>query len=322
LTLAKIHANMKIISREVRMDGRKKVLLTGGCGFVGGNIVEQAQARHDLQLFAVDNRLIPSNFSNVSWHALDLRDQAQLKDLFGRIAPDVVIHTAAMSDIDFCEKNRQVAREINIGVTESLAKLAGSHGSRFIWYSSDTIFDGTKGNYREEDPPNPLNYYAETKVQAEKIVSGLGKNWVIIRPSLVVGFPVWEQGNSFLWRTLHALKEGKQAAFPSKEIRTPMDVITLSRATLELATLDFSGVLHVAGNTVIDRFSMAQKLAVALGYGKELIIDQSMEAAAGRAARAPDASLCNDKAKRVLRTRLLDLDGEIKLILENRRMTR
>ena len=159
------------------MDRRIKVLLTGGCGFVGGNIVEQAQTRPDLELFALDNRIIPSTFSNVTWHALDLRDQGQLSELFARLAPDVVIHTAAMSDIDFCEKNRKLAQEVNIGVTEALVELAGRRGSRFIWYSFIELVHAEGCNFR-------VHFSASIFLFMANIVSQLALNvnsfWLVL----------------------------------------------------------------------------------------------------------------------------------------------
>jgi dTDP-4-dehydrorhamnose reductase len=283
---------------------------------VGANIV--AQAPLGLALQAIDPNAVALERENLSWHRFDLRDSATLQALFLSVYPRVVVHTAAISDIDSCQANQDLAQAVNVGVTRQLVELCRQTGARLVFFSSDSVFNGRMGNFRETDKPDPVNYYARTKVEAEKMIEENLKNWVIVRPSLILGLPVLGSGNSFLWRMIQSLKEGRQVAFPKTEIRSPIDVITLSRAVLELAAIGYTGILHLSGNDALSRFAMAQAIARALGYPLELVADSLPSVASGRAPRPANVVLDNRKAKEVLKTPMKGFAEALRLIIENR----
>ncbi len=141
------------------------------------------------------------------------------------------------------------------------------------------------------------------------------ENSVIARLSLVVGLPLLGAGNSFLAKMLTKLEEGETIKVPENEIRTPVDVITLGRALLELAENDFGGVIHLAGSDRLARYDMARRIAAHLGLPRELIVAVNSNAIPGRAPRPEDASLDNSKAKKMLRTPMHSLSGGLELIL-------
>jgi dTDP-4-dehydrorhamnose reductase len=184
--------------------------------------------------------------------------------------------------------------------------------------STDSIFDGVKGMYTEDDQPNGLNFYADTKIRAEKIVRDTVARGVITRLSLVMGLPVLGAGNSFLAKMFDSLKKGEQVKFPVNEIRTPMDVITIGRAFLEIAANDFTGTLHLAGSTRINRYEMACQIAEKLGLSRDLVVSTDSNAIPGRAPRPNDASLDNAKAKRVLTTPMQTLMSGLDLVLKSK----
>lgn len=292
----------------------RNVLITGAGGFVAGNII--TRAGEGMTVHGLEK--VPTDLAgdNLIWHVLDLQDSDALGEIFSTVQPEVVIHTAALSDIDYCQSHQEDAERVNVGITRTLVDLCAGAGVRMIYFSSDSIFDGRKGKYVEEDPPAPLHFYGKTKVQGEKIVQQGCDNWVIIRPSLVVGLPVLEAGNSFLWRMIKELKQGRTVAFPKQEIRSPLDVITLSRAVLELAGNNYRGILHISGNDTMDRFDMAQRIVGKLGYPPESVIDKKPVVNSGRAQRPRDVSLINVRAKAVLATPMLDFDQALELVIE------
>lgn len=289
-----------------------KLFITGFGGFVGGSVI--AQATKDWDIYAVDRIDIPENRDAVSYYSLDLLDFEKLTQLFEDINPDAVIHTAALADIDFCQNNREQAEAINVSVTRKLSELCAGNGAKLVFCSTDTVFDGQKGFYVEEDEPHPVNFYAETKVRAENIVNALD-NSVVARLSLVMGLPVMGRGNSFLARTIEKLGAGESVKFPQNEIRTPIDVITLGRALAELAGNDFTGTIHLAGNDHLTRYDMARRIAERLGFSRELIIATDSNAMPGRAPRPNDASLDNTKAKQILQTPMRSLMDGLDLTL-------
>ncbi len=295
----------------------KKLLLTGAGGFVGGHIA--ALAGGNLEMHAVVREHAAPKADGVVPHTLDLRSCDEARSLFLKVRPDVVVHTAALSDIDYCEAHPAEAEQINVGVTSTLAALSREVGARLIFLSSDSVFDGERGMYTEEDDAHPVNFYARTKVEAEQAVRQEAADWVIIRPALILGLPVLEAGNSFLLRMTRSLAKNREVAFPRNEIRTPVDVVTLSRAILELAGRSrasrYNGVLHLAGNDVLSRFDMARRIAARLGYPEELIVDKKSVVGSGRAPRPANVSLDNSRARGELQTPMRGLDGALGLVL-------
>jgi dTDP-4-dehydrorhamnose reductase len=183
-----------------------------------------------------------------------------------------------------------------------------------VYLSTDSVFDGERGNYSEEDRPSPVNYYAETKVRGEEAVRAMDSDWVIARLSLVVGLPTIGAGNSFLPKMLAVLESGKEVGVPGNEIRTPVDVITLGRALLELAGREETGIFHLAGNDAISRFEMAKRIAEKWGCPSSLVVRKDSGSIPGRATRPRDASLDNSKSRRLLETPMLGLDEALDLI--------
>jgi dTDP-4-dehydrorhamnose reductase len=291
----------------------KKLLITGFNGFVAGSVIAHAKGKWEIH--GIDLAGSPANDPDIFYHTLDLLDEAKLTDLFRKIAPDAVIHAAAMANIDVCQNNQEKAEKVNIGITKVIAGLCRETGAKIIFCSTDTVFDGKKGNYTEADLPNAVNFYAETKIKAEQIVLSASDKNVVTRLSLVMGLPVMGQGNSFLADTIEKLKKGLQVPFPANEIRTPLDVITLGKALVELAGNQFGGIVHLAGNTKINRYEMARQIAATLGYSPDLIQSTDSNAMEGRAPRPNDASLDNSLAKKILQTPMCTLTEGLALTL-------
>ncbi|HOC68942.1 MAG TPA: SDR family oxidoreductase [Candidatus Hydrogenedentes bacterium] len=292
----------------------KRLLLTGYGGFVAGSIVWQARGDWDVHALSLTEP--PSRSDGFTSYQFDLRDAEQLRKVFDAARPDAVIHTAALADIDYCERHPEEAVEINVGVTASLATLCRDADTRMILCSTDSVFDGVKGRYTEEDAPNPINTYAETKIRAEQSLLGAVNKGLVTRLSLVMGLPVLGAGNSFLAKMQNALEASREVLFPENEIRTPVDVLTLGRALLELAAMDCTGIVHLAGSTRLNRYEMACRIAERLGFSTDLVVPTDSNAMAGRAKRPNDASLDNSKARSLLKTPMCNLDEALDLIFQ------
>lgn len=293
-----------------------KLLITGSNGFVAGSVIAQAQKNWDVH--GIARSVLPTTSPNSTYHQLDLLDTGKLTQLFLKLKPDVVIHAAALANIDFCQDNRSMAEAVNVGVTNTIAECCKSNNCKMVLCSTDTVFDGSKGNYKEDDLPNAVNYYAETKIKAEEIVLAASEKNSVARLSLVMGLPVIGKGNSFLAETIAKLKKGEPVKFPENETRTPIDVITAGAALTELAGNNFGGIIHLAGNTRITRFEMAKQIAHTMGFPEELIISTDSNAIPGRAPRPNDASLNNSKAKSILKTPMLSLADGLTLTMNTK----
>lgn len=290
-----------------------KLLVTGLNGFVAGSII--AQARKTWEIHGVDVTEPSGLPADIQSYRIDLLDTDLISDLFRKVKPDAVIHTAAIANIDVCENNKELAWKVNVGITENLAKLCKETGAKMVVCSTDSVFDGIKGYYTETDAPNAVNFYAETKVKAENIVLSSSEKNIVARLSLVMGLPVLGKGNSFLADTIDKLGRGEKVKFPENEIRTPIDVVTLGAALAELAGSSYGGIVHLSGNTRINRYDMALHIAEKLGFNSNLIESTDSNSMPGRAPRPNDASMNNSLARNLLQTPMRTLTEGLDLTL-------
>ena len=297
------------------MTAKKQLIVTGAHGFVAGSVL--AQAGDAWEVHAVSRGEPLARREHLSWHRCDSQSPEQFAQLFREVRPDAIIHTAALADIDFCQAHREAARTVNVEFTRTLANLCADANCKLVFCSTDTVFDGEHAPYDEDDLPGPVNYYAETKVEAEQLVIRLGAKGVIARLSLVVGLPVLGAGNSFLPRMIATLRAGRTIAMTQHEVRTPVDVITVGRALLELAADGHHGIFHLAGNDRVNRLEMAQRIATRFGLSKDLVVPQAAAATPGRAARPRDVSLDNAKASANLKTPMRTFDEALSLIVQS-----
>lgn len=295
------------------MSSVPSLLVTGASGFVGGSILAQA-GRH-WTVHGVARHVPEGAPAGVHWHAADICDAAALRAVFEKAKPAAVIHGAAIADIDYSEAHPDEATRINVDATQAIATLCAEFGARLVHCSTDTVFDGKNGCYTEADPPSPINHYAHTKVVAEQVVHVTLNNYAIARIALVMGLPLLGKGNAFLAKTIAALEAGETAGFPESEIRSPIDVITLGAALLELAGHEYRGILHLSGNTICTRLDMGRRIAVHLGYPVDHVVCKEAADMPGRAPRPRDVSLLNDRAGTVLKTRLCSIEEGLDRIL-------
>jgi dTDP-4-dehydrorhamnose reductase len=284
---------------------RKRLLVTGLGGFVSGSVIAQGKRDWEIDAISSPNHLF--EIEGVRCHRLDLRERSGLQTLFETHTPHAVIHAAAKADIDACQSHPSDAEAVNVGITHSLVELCAETGTRLVHCSTDTVFDGKSGNYTEDQPPNPVNWYGQTKVRSEEIALEGSENSIVARLALVMGLPVYGSGNSFLAKMIDHLEVGQAVKFPENEIRTPIDVITLGQALLELADNGLTGLIHLAGNTRLNRYEMSCRIAQHLGYSRDLIQATDSNSLPDRAPRPSDASLDNSKARSLLMTPMKSL---------------
>jgi dTDP-4-dehydrorhamnose reductase len=290
-----------------------RILITGSGGFVAGSIIAQAPANHEIH--GMGRSKSPENNGSVKYHKVDIVNESELVNVLGSINPNVVIHTAAIANIDYCENNRETAESINYIATKNISAICNDINAKLIFCSTDTVFDGRKGFYTEEDLPNGVNYYADTKIRAEQAVMAANPRNVVARLALVMGLPLMGKGNSFLADMIEKLGKEEELKFAVNEIRTPIDVTTLGAALLELATSQFQGLIHLAGNTRINRYEMARQIAFFAGFPDKNIMAINSKALQGRAPRPDDASLDNSKARTTLQTPMLSLQEGLAISL-------
>ena len=290
-----------------------KLMIFGGSGFVGGNLTRLAQQK-GWQVFIADNHPgVQAEFLMVN-----VADPDSVQKTIAAVEPAAVVNVAAIADIDYAEREKELAYKVNVDGARYVAESCARHGIRFIFFSSDAVFDGEGSHYTEEDQPAPVNYYGQTKWEAEQAVFKAFPAAVVIRLSLVLGFPI-AGGNSFFANLESKIKAGKEIITPTYEIRTPVDVLTLSECVLELCQNNFSGVLHIGATDSISRYDLTREVTRRLGCDEKLVVPQRIpETIPGRAQRHRRGIISVTRAQHILKTRLLPTEESIERAFSER----
>jgi dTDP-4-dehydrorhamnose reductase len=296
----------------------KRFLVVGGSGFVGGNVARLASKKWGVAVIGSRPRTCPEAFTYLT---VDITKREELLAVLEEEKPDAVVNAAAVSNIDFAERNRELAWNVNVLGARNVAEGCSLTGAKYVFFSSDAVFSGAAGMYREGDEPDPVNFYGKTKAEAEKAVLSLHGDTAVIRVSLVLGYPVGYPlagGNAFYLPLEESLGKGAAVPQPMDEIRTPVDVITLAEASLELAENDFHGIIHVGSTGSVSRYELARLAARAMGYSPDLITPMAQEPGSGRAPRHKNGVICVELAGRILKTRMLGVEESVRRSVSER----
>ncbi len=225
----------------------------------------------------------------------DLLDVKAVRQAFRNDAPSLVIHCAAWADSAGCQQQPELARKLNVELTAALADL--SSGIPFVFFSTDLVFDGQRGDYDESAPVNPLSVYAETKVAAERVVLANPRHSVI-RTSLNGGTsPKGDRGFNEQMRL--AWQRGTTLTLFTDEFRNPIPASVTARATWELAARGAVGLYHVAGAEKLSRWQLGRLIAARWPQLNPRIEAATLKDYRG-APRAPDTTLCCARAQALL----------------------
>ncbi len=290
-----------------------RMLITGGTGLVAGNLGRVAPNR--FEVWVTDAVPAPVELPGVQWRVADLTQPDQVRAVFAEARPEVVLHCAAVSNIDLAEQKPDLAWAVNVGGSRTIAECCADHGARLIACSTDTVWDGKRGGYTEADVPEPVNVYGRTKVEMERIISSTVVSWAIARLSMVYGMPAVPGPPAYLQRLLEALAAGKPTSHSDTELRTPVDVLTVRDALLELAEWDYVGFIHLPGTERATRRELALRVAEYVDADPDLIRSQTPEDEAAKAPRPRDATMSGALAAQCLSTPLRSISEGLVRVL-------
>lgn len=290
----------------------QKILITGASGFLGGHV--WWLARQQAEVFGLGHSHPPPHPAITP---LELTDEESVKSCLLHFRPEVVIHAAAMANLDACEKNPEKAFAVNTEATAYLLKYSKELKVRFIFLSTDMVFDGRRGFYTESDEVSPLSVYARSKVAAEKYITENYDDYVIVRAALIYGRPRLGGTSFSQWLEDH-LKKAQPVRLYVDQYRTPIWAGNLAEILLELAQNRFTGILHCGGTDRIDRFSFGRMLCRIVGYDASLLIPASMLTDHLPAPRPQDVSLCTALAASILKTPLLSCEQGLQQMIEQK----
>ncbi len=285
-----------------------KILITGSNGLLGQKLVYKLKDKTDVLCIATArgaNRLV--NTSGYEYAELDITNFDNVSSVFTHFMPDVIINTAAMTNVDACETDKENCWLMNttsvqhqVTVLETLSKQHPNYKPQFIHLSTDFIFDGTHGPLDENEKPNPLSYYAESKLAAEKIVQASTLHWAMARTVLVYGIvDNMSRSNIVLW-VKQNLEQGKIINVVDDQFRTPTLAEDLADGCILIAEKKAQGIYNISGKDFLSILELAHLVADYYKLDKSLIKPSKSIDIKQPAKRPPITGFIIDKAKKEL----------------------
>jgi dTDP-4-dehydrorhamnose reductase len=279
----------------------KKVLITGSNGLLGQKLVYKLRERDDVELIATargTNRLrVQDGYTFLS---MDIEDKASVDEVIDRTRPDHIIHTAAMTNVDACETEREACDRANVHAVEHMVRAAERHNAHFVHISTDFIFNGEDGPYYEDATPDPVSYYGNSKLKGEQIVQASILQWAILRTVLVYGVvDNASRSNIVLWAK-GALEKGQPINVVDDQMRCPTLAEDLADGCILAVDRNATGVYNICGKDALNIIEIVQQVADHYGLDRRLINPVSSATLNQPAKRPPRTHMPIDKAMREL----------------------
>ncbi len=293
----------------------KTVLITGANGLLGQKLVKDFHPQY--KVIACD--LQPQSYltlPDLSYESLNITDRRKLGFQISLYNPEVVVNAAAYTDVDGCEIHKDEAWAVNVGGVKNLVNLCKKQRIKLIHLSTDYVFNGEEGPYSEDDLPDPVNFYGETKLESEKVIKDSGIDFLIIRTNVLYGFGS-ELKPDFFLSLLDKLSKNKIIKIVTDQFNNPTFVDDLSLCIFEMVKKDVSGVYHIGGSEYLSRYDFAIKVARSFDFDKNNILPTKTELLQQQAKRPYKGGLRTDKARKVLNTRLLSVDEGLDCIKQS-----
>jgi len=286
---------------EVEWDSLN-LLITGASGLFGSKLAEIAVAR-DYVVYSGYSRDPVASGVPIQF---DVSDKNQVEEVFKKVDPEVVVHAAALTDVDKCELNRELAWKINVEGARNIAEAVKSSHAFLVYISTDYVFNGQTGQYEETDRTDPSNYYGFTKLKAEGLVNDL-EEYCIARASVLYGStPAAGKINFALW-LLSQLKKSEQVKIVTDQWNSPTLNTNLAEMILEIIERKLTGTFHLSGATRINRYDFAKVIAQTFNLDDNLISPCSSADFSWAAKRPRDSSLNTEKAQQMLKNKPLPI---------------
>lgn len=287
-----------------------KFLVTGSAGLVGRQVVEDLSKSY-TDVFSCYHTSKPDVGIATS---IDIANQESIIKIVESIKPDVIIHLAALTNVDKCEEEKELALNLNARSTAILSDQAKKFGAFLVYVSTDYVFDGKTGMKKESDTPNPVNYYGQSKLEGEKAVQEIATNWCIARTSTPYG--IHPKKKSFPLFVAENLQAKIPLDIVTDQYTSPTYVPSLSKMLIEISSRKLQGIFHLAGSTRISRHDMAILVAQRLGLDKSLLKPAKMADMNWKAMRPRDSSLDVSKTMSLLREKPMTIQHGLDLFID------
>jgi dTDP-4-dehydrorhamnose reductase len=274
---------------------KNRILITGANGMLGQRLVKffLSQKNYELMLTSLEPNCF---YKEVNYISEDLSKRENVKKVVYEFFPDVIINTAAFTNVDLCESEREKAWKVNVRSVEYLAETARIIDAHLIHISTDYVFDGSNGPYSEKDIPKPISYYGRTKLASENTIRLIGVINTIIRTNVLYG-PVDFGRPDFVRWVVSNLREGKEIKIVTDQINNPTFIDDLVCAINSIIQYKKQGIYNIGGKEIISRYDFTNRIADYFNLNKKLIKPIKTEDLKQPALRPLKSGLLNLKAE-------------------------
>ena len=274
-----------------------KALITGSNGLLGQKLTPLLLEKK-VEVIATGKGPDRTHTENVNYRylELDITDRDQVLNIVKTHKPDVIINTAALTNVDQCESENEACRKLNVDAVEYLVNACEQNGCHLIHLSTDFIFDGENGPYTEDDQPNPISFYGQSKLDAEALITKSALKWSILRTVLVYGIvPNMSRSNIILW-VKESLESKKDIKVVTDQWRTPTLAEDLAMGCYLAAIKEAQGVFNISGKDMLTPYDMSIKTADYFNLDKSYIAKADSTTFSQPAKRPPKTGFVIDKA--------------------------
>lgn len=266
----------------------KKVVVTGSNGLLGQTLVRQLlEKKGQYEVHGLSRGENRSGRNDFFYHDIDLTQRNMLVTLLKDITPDVIVNTAAMTQVDQCEDDKATCDLLNIEVVKWISEVATEIDAHIVHLSTDFVFDGEKGNYKESDTPNPISYYGLSKLKAEQVLENSKAHFAILRTILVYG-KVYDMSrtNIVLW-VRKMLSEKKEITIVNDQYRMPTYVEDLALGCILAIEKRAKGIYNISSSQLLSVYEIASQVAAVFDLDASLIKPISSTSLNQKANRPP-----------------------------------
>jgi dTDP-4-dehydrorhamnose reductase len=270
-----------------------KVLVLGANGLLGQSLIEQFKNDFEVIASSVEDEKYFEN-EDIPYFQTDLTMRYDVADLINAAAPDIIINCAAMTNVDLCEKEREMTWKLNVKAIENILESCQNKKPLIVQISSDYVFDGNDAPYSEIDVVNPVSYYGRSKLSAENIVKNAPYDYIIARTQILYGTGKNVRPNFVTW-VINALRQNEKIRIVNDQKNTPTYVNDLSEGLYRLIMLKEYGLFHISGSESISRYDFAMKIADVFNLNSELIEEITSDELQQSALRPQNSSFVQNK---------------------------
>jgi len=286
-----------------------RVLITGANGMLGEKCAYRLNKKH--QTFASDVHEELQYDCPVKYFQMDVTNPNKVKQVVKEIEPDVIVNCAAYTDVDGSEDNKELANDVNVNGIKNLTESAQPFNSHIIHISTDYVFDGSCGPYKEDDEISPINFYGKTKYDSEQLLVDSNLPTTIIRTNVLFGNSQSKEANFVHW-VIDNLKKGNTIKVVNDQFGNPTWVDSLAEVTEKIIDNHLEGIYHYGGDDYMSRFEFALEIADVFSLDNKLIEKVATRALKQKAPRPYKAGLISDKLKKSLDVKLYSIKDALK----------